>query len=158
MTEEGVYSDPSARGGYALPPNLQPTSRNVLTAAHDQALAALLDPQCRDDLASYYNPAGRYAGTLFLDVEPNDPNAVEASDLYALTTLSISLDSRHGRLLLGAGDIRSGVNRQLRGSLNPSCRSLTLSMETAAVQGPRSGCTSFTPGFGICSRAKVRAG
>lgn len=37
-----------------------------------------------------------YAGTPFLDVEPNDAYSIEAPDLYALTTLLWHLTSSHG--------------------------------------------------------------
>lgn len=37
---------------------------------------------------------GSYAGTLFLDVEPNDAYSIEAPDLYALTTLLRHLTSK----------------------------------------------------------------
>jgi hypothetical protein len=86
----------------------------VLDTARGQALAALTGAESRDDLARYYDRAGAYAGTLFLDAQPNNPHSIEAADLYAVTTLSMKLDARHGRLLLDEGEVRSGVQRQLR--------------------------------------------
>ena len=40
---------------------------------------------------------------------------METADLYAVTTLSIELDARQGRLLLEDADVRAGVRRQLSG-------------------------------------------
>ena len=82
-------------------------------------MAALKEPEAVDALSAYYDRDRAYAGTLFLDAEPNDPDAIGASDLYALTTLSMDLDARQGRLLLDEGPTRLAVTRLLR-SLSPS--------------------------------------
>lgn len=79
-----------------------------------QTLEALQSVACVNRLSNYYDRGSAYAGTLFLDVEPNNPDLIEPSDLYAITTLSMELDPRHGRLLLDAGDVREGVRRELR--------------------------------------------
>lgn len=118
MTEHGRYGADD-RPPYALPDGWNPVDNEVLKTARTQALAALTGNGAVDAVARYYTPEGSYAGTLFLDVEPNDPFNVEAADLYAVTTLSMKLDARHGRLLLGDRDVRAGVHRQLR-SLDPS--------------------------------------
>ena len=70
-------------------------------------------------MAKYYKRETSYAGTLFLDSEPNDSFQIAAADLYAVTTLSMTLDARHGRLLVEAGSTREQVRRQLR-HLHPS--------------------------------------
>jgi hypothetical protein len=85
----------------------------VLQTARTQTLAALAGEAAIDRLARYYDRERSYAGTAFLDAEPNHPDRVEASDLYAVTTLSIKLDARQGRLLLDDSAVRADVSRQL---------------------------------------------
>lgn len=103
----------AANDRFALPEGWQPASNEVLATARTQALSALIEDAARET-APYYDPSGAYAGTLFLDVEPNEPHSVEASDLYAVTTLSMKLHARHGRLILEPGSAREDVQRQLR--------------------------------------------
>lgn len=91
----------------------------MLATALSQTLAALDSGAAYPRLAAYYDRGSAYSGTLFLDIEPNRPDAIEASDLYAVTTLSMTLDARHGRLLLDPGTVRDGVRSDLRG-LDPS--------------------------------------
>jgi hypothetical protein len=116
MTNEGRYADERT---FALPENWTRATDEVLRTASEQTLAALTDAGVSDAVAAYYDRDGGYAGTLFLDASPNDPLSIEASDLYAVTTLSITLDARYGRLLLGPGDVRRAVLKQLEG-LDPS--------------------------------------
>lgn len=86
----------------------------MLETALAQAVAAVAGKKAYDDLARYYDRSGSYAGTLFTDAAPNVPDSIEAADLYAVTTLSMVLDARHGRLLLDEGRIRAGVRSQLQ--------------------------------------------
>jgi hypothetical protein len=118
MTVRGCYGDGRTLD---LPDGWAPASNEVLETCTDQTLAALTDADSVDAVARYYDRDGSYAGTLFLDVEPNDPFGIEPSDLYAVTTLSMKLDARHGRLLLDDGDIRTRVGGQLR-NLDPDLR------------------------------------
>ena len=115
MTNQGRYGDDRT---FALPDGWAPLSDEVVGTATGQALAALAGAAALGGVARYYDRTGSYAGTLFLDARPNDPYSIEASDLYAVTTLSIKLDARHGRLLLDEGDDRMRVHEQLR-SLDP---------------------------------------
>lgn len=115
MTTMGVYGDGRT---FALPDGWTLVGDDVLRTALAQVHAALQHERALDNTGRYYNRDSPYAGTLFLDVLPNDPFRVEAADLYALTTLSMELDARHGRLLLDEGEVRSGVRRQLR-NLDP---------------------------------------
>ncbi|GAB3785453.1 DUF6308 family protein [Nocardioides ungokensis] len=115
MTDHGRYGDDRT---FALPDGWAPLRDEVLATATDQTLAAVTGTKAVESLVRYYDRNGSYAGTLFLDAQPNDPNAVEASDLYAVTTLSIKLDARQGRLLLDEGDVREQVKRHLR-NLDP---------------------------------------
>lgn len=116
MSDLGRYADGRT---FVLPATWAPAAGGVLDTATTQALAALTDTAAADAMAAYYDRAGGYSGALFLDASPNDPVGMDASDLYAVTTLSITLDARYGRLLLEPGDVRTGVLRQLEG-LNPS--------------------------------------
>lgn len=112
MTEYGRYGIAELR--FALPDGWQPASREVLATAVDQALAALSGDQAVKDAGRYYDPVGAFSGTLFLDVQPNHVLSVDASDLYAVTTLSMKLHARHGRLLLEEGKVREEVRQCLR--------------------------------------------
>lgn len=67
-----------------------------------------------DHLAEYFDPHGRYAGNTFLAVGPNEPFAVTASDLWAVTTLSMKVPPAAGRALLDPGPLRDAVERGLR--------------------------------------------
>jgi hypothetical protein len=118
VTAQGNYVSDDHRS-FAIPDGWEPVSAEVLTVARDQTLAALTGPSSVDLLAQYYNRDTAYAGTLFLDVEPNNSFVIEPSDLYAVTTLSMDLDARQGRLLLDVGNTREVVRRQLRG-LDPT--------------------------------------
>lgn len=67
-----------------------------------------------EHLRPYYDPAGRYAGATFLDVEGDDDSAVTAADLWAVTTLSMTVPPDAGRALLYPGALRNEVNKGLR--------------------------------------------
>lgn len=112
MSALGKYGDDRT---YTLPPTWEPLTNDVVATTLEQALEAVTGDGAHARLARYYDQSSSYCGTLFLDVEPNLPDRVEAADLYAVTTLSIDLDARHGRLLLDDGEVRAGLHRQLRG-------------------------------------------
>lgn len=111
MSALGKYSDGRT---YTLPSTWDPLTDDVVETTLQQTLAAITGDEAYANLARYYDRSSSYCGTLFLDVEPNLPDRVEAADLYAVTTLSIDLDARQGRLLLDDGDVRAGVHRQLK--------------------------------------------
>jgi hypothetical protein len=67
-----------------------------------------------EHLTRYYDPAGRYAGATFLDVEGYDDYAVTAADLWAVTTLSMEVLPEAGRALMTPGPLRTIVNGKLR--------------------------------------------
>lgn len=48
-------------------------------------------PAAADHLARYYAADSNYAGTTFIDLEPNEPDAITAADLLAVTTLSVEV-------------------------------------------------------------------
>jgi hypothetical protein len=65
-------------------------------------------------MSDYYRIEGNYAGATFCEVEPNDPFTVTATDLWAVTTLSVKVPPREGRRLLEPGRLRTTVHRHLR--------------------------------------------
>lgn len=113
MTEYGRYGD-DGRAGYELPGGWLAVGDDVYTTALNNTLEALSAEAVFDRLRRYYDREGHYAGTLFLDVQPNFPNTIEPSDLYALTTLSIDVDPLQGRLLLDSSSQQRQVRRLLR--------------------------------------------
>lgn len=110
MTNQGRYADDRT---FHLPGDWTPVTDEVLSTALDRTLAAVTSSGAADAVAAHYDRSGGYAGTLFLDASPNHAVAIDPSDLYAVTTLSITLDARYGRLLLDPGDVRNDVLRQL---------------------------------------------
>lgn len=99
----------------STPPSVTPTPapptepRHALKVAH--AAFARHDRVVRA-LAEYYDPAGRYAGTTFLDLH-NEPDDLTATDLYALSTLDVRATPLAGRRLLHDGPHRSAVREAL---------------------------------------------
>lgn len=65
-------------------------------------------------LERYYDPAGRYSGATFLDVESHDDYAITAADLWAVTTLSMDVPPDAGRALMNPGPLRTVINGRLR--------------------------------------------
>ena len=57
----------------------------------------------------YYDPTGGYAGSTFLDLGPNNPHDLTATDLYALSLLDVRATPFAGRRLLQPGDHRRRV-------------------------------------------------
>jgi hypothetical protein len=64
-------------------------------------------------LASYYRTAGNYAGITFAELEPIDPDRITATDLQAVSLLSVRVKPRATRLLLGDGPIRLEIETAL---------------------------------------------
>lgn len=59
--------------------------------ALEQARTVVGSDRAVDDLARYYAADSNYAGTTFIDLRPNDPDTITASDLLAVTTLSVEV-------------------------------------------------------------------
>jgi hypothetical protein len=57
-------------------------------------------------LAHYYRPEGDYAGATFLSLEPNEPHRVTATDLFAVTLLSVDIGARVTRRVIHDGQLR----------------------------------------------------
>lgn len=103
----------------ALPAGWVPVEPDMFETALAQAEAAFTGggrgaEHAVEHLRAYYDPAGRYAGATFLDVEGYDDFAVTAADLWAVTTLSMTVPPDAGRALLYPGALRNIVNRNLR--------------------------------------------
>lgn len=102
MTEIGQYADGRT---YELPTGWDPVSDEVLETALDATLRAL-DDSAVGRLATYYDPSGGYSGLLFAEEGENPPGTVTASDLWAVATLSIPVDSLQARQLFGGARSR----------------------------------------------------
>lgn len=112
----GAYND---RRSYRLPRGWAPVEQETLDVALAATRRALApDPDglspVADRIRQYYDPGGRYAGALHSSVEPNDPYYVTAADLFAVTTLSMSIDARQARLILMPGARQTAIARFLR--------------------------------------------
>lgn len=60
-------------------------------------------------LCRYYDRAGDYAGSSFLNLGPNEPLDLTATDLYALSLLNVRATPLAGRRLLEPGEHRQSV-------------------------------------------------
>jgi hypothetical protein len=92
------------------------------------AWAALTDDSPRpatQRLAAHYDPAGRGAGTTFLELPPVEPATVTAADLHALTVLNAPVDALTTRRLLGDENTRAEIEAAL------ACPELTGDLATA---------------------------
>ena len=111
-----LYGD---RRTMTLPKGWEPVEDSMFATALAQTQAAFLGDA--DDigyavkhLIDYYDPAGKYAGATFLDVEGYDDYAITAADLWAVTTLSMDVPPNAGRALMNPGPLRTIVNGRLR--------------------------------------------
>ena len=77
MNEHGRYGDDCT---FALPSGWFAASEEVLDTAVAQTLAAMAEEHAVEGLVAYYDRGGSYAGTMFLDAQPNDPVSIEAAD------------------------------------------------------------------------------
>jgi hypothetical protein len=73
--------------------------------ARSAALGALTD-DVASRLAHYYRPEGNYAGSTFLSLAPNEPNRVTATDLFAVTLLSVDIGARVTRRVINDRQLR----------------------------------------------------
>lgn len=72
----------------------------ILNTATEKALAALSDENTPQKLAAFYNPEKNFAGATFAGLEPNAPDRITATDLLAITTLSVDIPVRAVRRFL----------------------------------------------------------
>ena len=64
--------------------------------------------------ASLLQAEGDYAGASFATIGSNEPAAIGADDLFAVTMLSVSVAAGAARLLMEIGETRDAVNEGLR--------------------------------------------
>ena len=89
----------------------------VRESAKSQALAALDTGGQRPvgpRVAYYYDRDRNYAGASFASMYPNDPNDVTATDLHAVSLLSVTVGPRATRRLLDDGPERNEILKALR--------------------------------------------
>lgn len=92
-----------------------PTVDNtVVVTATREALEALRDERTPARVAEYYDPTTDYAGATFAQLEPNDPDAITATDLLAVTTLAIDIRTSALRKFLQTEDNARNLKDKLR--------------------------------------------
>lgn len=101
-----------------LPDDWAPVEETMLETALQQTRLAFtgeagsLDYAVKHVLA-YYDPAGKYAGATFLAAGPLDDDVVTAADLWAVSTLSMTIPARTGRALIDDGELKTTIEHQL---------------------------------------------
>ena len=112
MVEHSVSRGEYADGRtYALPPSWRPLETVVRDVAVERTLAALGPTKTPgrspiERQRSYYDPNGNYAGALMSTIEPNPVDELTAADLFAVTTLSMTIPALAARRLLDPRDER----------------------------------------------------
>jgi hypothetical protein len=105
-----VTDDLDVPAGWGTP------SKEALSDAKQTALQALADsgehPVFRR-LSSYYETAGKYAGSSFADLEPVVPFDMTPTDFYAVRLLRVDVKAAAARRFLNEGDARTLVTRAL---------------------------------------------
>jgi len=99
-----------------VPERWAPVPPEAWKHAKSQALAALdlegprpVGPR----LAAYYDRDGDFAGASFADLSPNDPADITATDLHAVSTLSVTVGPGATRRFLDSGPVRSALLAKL---------------------------------------------
>jgi len=102
--------------------DMESTLRDGTLAASDDLLAratATVADMLEDTnrvatrLARYHTRLGDYAGSTFLDLNPNNPLAIEASDLFALSLLNVAVPASAARRVLEPGATSAYLSRLL---------------------------------------------
>ena len=96
--------------------------RDQLDRASAAAWAAVRHERAAELLRQYYDPATDYAGSTFLDLQPNNPQDLAATDLYALSLLDVRATPLAGRRLLEDGEPRTRVLKALADADLPASR------------------------------------
>lgn len=84
-----------------------------LTHARDQALKALAHSATPQRVADYYSPQSDFAGATFATLSPNSSQEITATDLLAVTSLSVSIPVHSIRQFLEVEEIRKPINKAL---------------------------------------------
>lgn len=113
----GTYADGRT---YQLPEAWRPLDPAVLKIALGRTLGALNTevtnlPPAVDRLRVYYDKTRNYAGSLLSTIEPNPEDEITSGDLFAVTTLSMTIPALAARRLLDPDDeTRQTIQRLLR--------------------------------------------
>ena len=103
---------------FLLPDDWQPVEPSILVTALRQTEHAFTGGKdspahAVNHLLTYYNPDGAYAGATFLGVQPDDEYSITAADLWAVSTLSMTIPPNAGRALMNPGHLHARVLRGL---------------------------------------------
>lgn len=105
------------RAGTSVPEGWAPVPDGALARAKAQTLAALAPDGPRPvgpRLAAYYALDGDYAGASFAQLFPNDPFDLTATDLHAVSLLSVRVGPGATRRFMSLGPVRSALLAALR--------------------------------------------
>lgn len=87
---------------------------SIVDAAKERALTALRDPKSPERVLQYFDPQTNYAGATFAGLEPHDPSAITATDLLAVTTLSVDIPVLAIRRFLEDDNFKSSIAAALK--------------------------------------------
>src|SRR5699024_3922449 len=85
-----------------------------LTYARAKALNALIHSETPRRVADYYNPRSNFAGATFAALSPNSSQEISATDLLAVTSLSVSIPVHSIRQFLEVEEIKNPINDALK--------------------------------------------
>lgn len=94
---------------------IEELQEDVMKGTREKALAALSDDRW-ERIVDYFRVQSNFAGALFIGLEPNEPDRFTAADLFAASTLNVTVPARAVRRFL--------VERQEQKSLSEGLRSL----------------------------------
>jgi len=103
---------------FLLPDDWQPVEASMFDTAlrqTEQAFTGGEDSTAHaiDHLLTYYEPKGGYAGATFLEVQPHEEYNITAADLWAVSTLSMTISPNAGRALMNPGHLHARVSNYL---------------------------------------------
>jgi hypothetical protein len=85
-----------------MTPRLVRPNASTLARARQNVLVEVKSRQAISKLLTFYDPAGRYAGLTFLDLQPVRHDAIGASDFMAPSLMSAPLTPKQVRALIAA--------------------------------------------------------
>lgn len=102
-----------------LPRGWEPVKQSMLTTALAQTARAFAGSDTGvthavGHLLEYYDPAGKFSGATFLEVKTYDDYSITAADLWAVSTLSMTVPPDAGRALMAAGPLSTIIRGELQ--------------------------------------------
>ena len=95
--------------------NAFPTvSSKTVNFAKQQCMHVLTDSETPDRIRSYYDVETNYAGATFAGLDPNPSDAITATDLLAVTTLSVDIPVLAIRRVLESKETQCELRDALR--------------------------------------------